>query len=144
MEIPEQLACLFSATIREDSDAYQIRVPKQEVEQGVLSTEEVYRVAVLASTGGQAADTNQPLEDDTSQAASGQGGSQSPPVSAGETRVVEIESLGEQGDGIARVDRGFVVIVPETTEGERVEIEITEVTDTVAFGTVINRHHAPS
>lgn len=57
----------------------------------------------------------------------------------GDIREVEIETVGDQGDGIARVDRGFVVIVPETGPGERVTIEITDVKETVAFGTVTER-----
>lgn len=47
--------------------------------------------------------------------------------------------LGDQGDGLTRVDRGFVVIVPETEIGERVRIEIDDVHETVAFGEVVER-----
>lgn len=53
--------------------------------------------------------------------------------------MVDIEGIGDQGDGIARVERGYVVIVPGTEINERVEIEITSVTETVAFGEVIAR-----
>jgi predicted RNA-binding protein with TRAM domain len=60
-------------------------------------------------------------------------------VSEGETRTVEIEDVGDQGDGLTRVERGFVVIVPETDVGERVRIEISDVRDTVAFGEVVER-----
>jgi predicted RNA-binding protein with TRAM domain len=37
------------------------------------------------------------------------------------------------------VERGFVVIVPETDVGEQVRIEISDVRETVAFGEVIER-----
>lgn len=47
-----------------------------------------------------------------------------PPVEDDECRVVEIEDVGEQGDGIARAERGYVIIVPDTEPGERVVIEI--------------------
>ena len=46
-----------------------------------------------------------------------------------------IDDLGEEGDGIAKVDRGYVVIVPGATPGETVPVEITRVTQTVAFAT---------
>jgi predicted RNA-binding protein with TRAM domain len=62
-----------------------------------------------------------------------------PPVNEGETREVEIEDIGEQGDGITRVERGFVVIVPDTKESERVKIEITDVRQNVAFAEVVER-----
>jgi len=60
-----------------------------------------------------------------------------PPVAEGEQRTVEIEDIGDQGDGITRVERGFVVIVPDTEQGERVTIEITNVAKTVAFAEVV-------
>ena len=61
-----------------------------------------------------------------------------PPVDEGEVREVEIESIGDQGDGIARVERGFVVIVPETEEGDRVTVEVTNVRENVAFAEVVD------
>jgi predicted RNA-binding protein with TRAM domain len=60
-------------------------------------------------------------------------------VSQGETRTVEIKDIGDQGDGLTRVERGFVVIVPETDVGERVRIEISDVRATVAFAEVVER-----
>jgi predicted RNA-binding protein with TRAM domain len=56
-----------------------------------------------------------------------------PPVERGEVRSVTIDTLGDQGDGLARVERGFVVIVPGTQPGDRVDVEITDVRETVAF-----------
>jgi len=41
---------------------------------------------------------------------------QKPPVTEGEQRTVEIEDIGDQGDGITRVERGFVVIVSDTEQ----------------------------
>jgi predicted RNA-binding protein with TRAM domain len=52
-------------------------------------------------------------------------------------RYVEIEDLGKQGDGIARVERGYVIIVPDTEVGERVKIEVTEVKSNFAVGEVV-------
>ncbi|MHC1580042.1 MAG: TRAM domain-containing protein [Candidatus Alkanophagales archaeon] len=58
------------------------------------------------------------------------------PVSVGETYEVRIESIGREGDGIARIE-GFVVFVPNTRVGDRVRIRITKVSRRVAFGEVI-------
>lgn len=64
---------------------------------------------------------------------------QRPPVTEGETRDVVIEDTGEQGDGITRVERGFVVIAPDTEPDEHVEIEITDVRENVAFAEIVDR-----
>ena len=42
-------------------------------------------------------------------------------------REVEIESLGDQGDGITKIDGGYVVIVPDTEVGERVTTRLDDV-----------------
>jgi predicted RNA-binding protein with TRAM domain len=46
----------------------------------------------------------------------------------------------EQGDGIARVERGYVIIVPDTELNDRVTVKITEVRENLAFGEVVQRH----
>lgn len=136
MEIPEQLRCLFTAQVTEQDGAYHVELPKREVELGEFSENETYRVAVFETEGdsGEGAGTTE--QTDRSEADYSLPG---PPVEEGETRTVEIESLGDQGDGIARVDRGFVVIVPDTEQGERVRIEIEDVSQNVAFGAVVER-----
>ncbi|MDY6774440.1 MAG: TRAM domain-containing protein, partial [Candidatus Nanohaloarchaea archaeon] len=60
------------------------------------------------------------------------------PVEEGETYEMEIEDLGSKGDGIARVDN-FVVFVPDTEVGEKVEAEINSVGSKFAFGEVVER-----
>jgi predicted RNA-binding protein with TRAM domain len=131
MEIPDQLRCLFSAQVTEQSGEYQIRLPEEEVQLGTLSENETYRVAVFETPAETKSEMQppEPSERDHPQ----------PPVEEGETLTVEIESLGDQGDGIARVERGFVVIVPDTERGERVRVEIADVNETVAFGDVVER-----
>ncbi|UCE36488.1 MAG: TRAM domain-containing protein [Thermoplasmata archaeon] len=56
-----------------------------------------------------------------------------PPVKEGNTYKVKIESLGREGDGIAKVD-GFVVFIPGTQVGEELDVRINKVTRRVAFG----------
>ena len=61
---------------------------------------------------------------------------QSPPVEPGDVREVTIESLGDQGDGIAKVDRGYVVIVLDTHPDDEVTVEIEQTRENLAFARV--------
>lgn len=135
MEIPTDIHCLYTAEVSDDDSAHTIAVPEREIEQGAVDLGGSYRIAILPAT-----DTDdQP--DRTANSAKSNAQEPAPPVSEGDTREVEIESLGDQGDGIAKVKRGFVVIVPETDVGERVTAEITDVGPNVAFAKVVERHH---
>ncbi|SFB73024.1 Predicted RNA-binding protein, contains TRAM domain [Halobiforma haloterrestris] len=132
MEISEKLLCLFSTEVSAEEDRYVIEVPRQEVETGDIDPDEVYRVALIsrdeADTEGEGSSSTQP-ETAPSEP--------QPPVDVGETRYVEIEDIGKQGDGIARVERGYVIIVPGADVGERVKIEVTEVKSNFAVGEII-------
>jgi len=135
MEISEELECLFSASITEQDDSYIIDIPKRELQLGDLQQGETYRVALVSSPT-----QSEPEETEQAETASQQEREPpEPPVEEGEVREVEIEDIGEQGDGITRVERGYVVIVPDTKESERVEIEITDVRQNVAFAEVVER-----
>lgn len=131
MEISEQLRCLFSAEIEHRNGSYVVEVPDQEVRLENVEDGETYRVALLSSPAKtEPAPKEQPKRDRSVQ---------EPPVEEGETRRVEIEEIGDQGDGIAKVERGYVIVVPDTEKGERVEIEITETKPNVAFAEVVER-----
>lgn len=58
------------------------------------------------------------------------------PVKEGEVYDVTIEGIGEKGDGIAKV-RGFVIVVPNTQQGQNVKVKVTAVRGKVSFGEVI-------
>ena len=58
------------------------------------------------------------------------------PVSVGERYSVEIEDLGSEGDGVARIE-SFVVFVPDADLGERVDIQIEEVGGSHAVASVV-------
>jgi len=132
MEISEQLRCLFSSKVEERDGSYVLEIPEQEIRLGELQTDETYRVAILPSIStDEANNTDRRPERKRS--------SPEPPVEEGEQRTVEIEDIGDQGDGITRVERGFVVIVPDTEQSERVTIEITDVRENVAFAEVVER-----
>jgi len=119
VEIPDDLLCLFTARIDDRDGAYVIDVPDRELEHGDIEGNGHYRVALLRSSGAEgggqpgASREEEPRRD--------------PPVEEGDHRTVEIENIGDQGDGIARVERGYVVIVPDTDVGDEVEIEIEEI-----------------
>lgn len=137
--IPERLKSLFTGVVRDTGDQFVIEIPKSEVETGHVDVGGRYRVAVIdtqdpSASGGAATDSrkqpSEPTESDSRD-------HPEPPVEAGEQRRVTIETLGEQGDGIARVGRGFVVIVPGVEPGDEPTVRIADVTDTVAFAEVV-------
>ena len=128
MEISDKLLCLFSATVEDDDDRFVVEVPRREIETGGVEAGTTYRIALISDDGEVVADSS----DDAPPADEPQ-----PPVEPGEIRYVEIEDLGKQGDGIARVERGYVIIVPGAEVGERVKIEISEVKSNFAVGEVI-------
>jgi predicted RNA-binding protein with TRAM domain len=142
MEISDRVHCLFSATVEERDGSYVLEVPKRELEAGEIDPDGTYRVAMLPSSATASSSENREGNEDSNRGRSTgrrTGSQQKPPVEEGETRTVEIEDIGDQGDGITRVERGFVVIVPDTDQGERVAVEITDVQENVAFGEVTER-----
>ncbi|MFB6124712.1 MAG: TRAM domain-containing protein [Halanaeroarchaeum sp.] len=131
MEISEKLLCLFNAEVTLTDDSYVVEVPRREIENGVVDPGEIYRVALIAREDGETETREAPTEERVSTS------EPQPPVEIGEIRYVEIEDLGKQGDGIARVERGYVIIVPGAEVGERVKIEITEVKSNFAVGEIV-------
>jgi len=138
MEISEDLLCLFTGQVEADGDSYQITVPKREIDLGAIDSGETYRVVIMPAESQ--TDSISPAEsapDDTTHASQGE----EPPVDVGETREVEIDSIGDKGDGIARIDQGYVVIVPETEVGDRATVRIENAQENVAFAEIVDRHH---
>ncbi len=133
MKISDRLLCLFSGQIEEQDGSYIVEIPEQELQLGEIDEGNSYRIAVVA-TPGKSAEKHQSRQESEEKESP-----LSPPVDEGETRVVDIESIGDQGDGITRVERGFVVVVPDTEKGERVRVEITDVRENVAFANMIER-----
>ncbi len=133
MEISEKLLCLFSAEIEDETDRYVVEVPQRELDTGNIDAGETYRVALIA--GGD----NPTPATSTATATPPTGDEPQPPVEEGEIRYVEIEDLGKQGDGIARVERGYVIIVPGGEVDERVKVEISEVKSNFAVGEILEQ-----
>ncbi|NLV12759.1 TRAM domain-containing protein [Haloarcula argentinensis] len=165
MATDSDLHCLFTAPVEEQQDSYVIEIPKQEVELGTLAPETLYRIALFQSAAeaptpqSQSGSQSDPQSSSHSKAesqSSSQSGPQSdsrsgepsrepefgpssPPVAEGETRVVEIENIGDKGDGVARIDGGYVVIVSDADVGERLRVEIDQVRENVAFAEIVER-----
>ncbi|MFC6723572.1 TRAM domain-containing protein [Halobium palmae] len=144
-DIPDSLRLLFETSLERDGDRYVVPVPSELVDDGALSPEESYRIALLASVGSEtgasarraesaeSASDGSDSDDRAESTRRDDAGMQSPPVEEGEVRSVVVDTLGDQGDGIARVERGFIVIIPGTKPGDEVDVEITDVKQTVAF-----------
>ena len=58
------------------------------------------------------------------------------PVREGDRVEVDVEDVGREGDGIAKLE-GYTVFVPDTDPGETVEIEVTDVKPRFGFGELL-------
>ena len=63
--------------------------------------------------------------------------SNQPPVTEGETLQLDIEDVGDQGDGLTRVGPGYVVFVPDTEIGQQPLVRIETVRGNFAFAEVV-------
>ena len=64
------------------------------------------------------------------------GGGSFAPVNVGDEVEVNIEAVGEKGDGIAKI-KGFVIFIPGAKQGENVKVRITKVLRKVGFGEIV-------
>lgn len=133
VEIPDSLRSLFTARVEERGGRYLIEIPESEIEHEAARPGETYRVAVLPTPDPASGST-----DTSSTNSDRSSGPPDPPVDEGEVRDVTIESVGDQGDGIAKVERGYVVIVPDAKPGDQPTVEIEQVKENVAFARVID------
>lgn len=126
MDIPDSLATMFSAKITKRNGSYHLEIPEREISVGELDEGGVYQVAVLHSPN-EAADT---VRESSSQEPGDR------PVEEGDILEVEIEDIGDKGDGIARIGPGYIIFVEGTEIGDRVTVEITSVQENFAFADV--------
>lgn len=141
VEVPDSLRSLFSATVEQEDGRCVVRVPETEIENGAAVPGRTYRIALLPQDDRR---TDEPDEVETGDrsgetltAADREPGPPAPPVDEGELRTVSVESVGDQGDGIAKVERGYVVIVPEAKPGDEPTVEIEDVKQNVAFARIV-------
>jgi len=137
IEISDSLRSLFSAQIEERDGSYVVDIPASELEHDALAANETYRIAILASESSTDQRTQQDQHQSTTQEPVPT--SNDPPVDEGEVRDVTIETTGDQGDGIAKVERGYVVIVPNGQPGDAPTVEIEQVQENVAFASIVER-----
>ncbi|TKX36634.1 TRAM domain-containing protein [Halorubrum sp. CGM4_25_10-8A] len=134
-EISDSLRSLFSAQIEERDGSYVVDIPASEIEHDALAADETYRIAILTSDSSTDSTNEQDRQQSTPQKAAST--SAGPPVDEGEVREVMIETTGDQGDGIAKVERGYVVIVPGGQPGDEPTVEIDQVQENVAFASIV-------
>ena len=138
MELSDTLQTLYTATVEQDDGTYQITVPEREVVTGTLAEGETYRVALMSTSASDTEATDTTEITQSAEYADHRQEYDGPPVEEGEQRDVEIENIGDQGDGIAKVEHGYVVIVPETSVGDRVTVEMQQVRENVAFADIVD------
>lgn len=136
VQIPDSLRSVFSATVDERGGKYVFEVPQGEIDHDAVEPGSTYRVALFES--GTSSDATTPEAGRSGTDAAGPGGVPEPPVDEGEIREVTIETVGDQGDGIAKVERGYVLIVPGARPGEAPTVEVETVKRNVAFATVVD------
>jgi len=129
----DSIVCLYSATVTKQGDSYVIDVPEREIAMGDIDAGSTVRVAIL--NDGEERRSATPSR---SSRAEHQTSHPEPPVDAGDVRDVVIESTGDQGDGIAKIDRGFVVIVPGAAPGDEVTVEIESVQPNYAVAEIVD------
>jgi predicted RNA-binding protein with TRAM domain len=137
VEIPSSLNSLFTVSIEEDVGTYIVEVPSSEVDHEAVSADETYRVAILESPTSAESSIQQGSQQRSSRESVNRAPSE-PPVDEGEVRDVTIETVGDQGDGIAKVERGYVVIVPGAQPGDEPTVEIEQVQENVAFASIVD------
>lgn len=133
MNESERLLTLFSGAVELRDGKPVVEIPGQELELGALSIGETYRIAILRQEAASTGSSGDRRKNDGRRSSE----SSRPPVEEGERYEIEIEDLGEQGDGIARVGPGYIVFVPGTGIGDRVTVEIVEARANFAFADVV-------
>jgi len=134
VEIPDSLRSLFTATIEQRDGRYLVEVPASEIEHDAAAAGETYRIAILPHHD---TSNGERSRQESARRRDGDDGPPAPPVDEGEVREVTIESVGDQGDGIAKVERGYVVIVPDAQPGDKPTVEIEQVKENVAFASIL-------
>ncbi|TRZ67273.1 MAG: translation initiation factor IF-2 subunit beta [Methanothrix sp.] len=56
----------------------------------------------------------------------------------GETYELRVESVGNKGDGIAKMDK-YLIFIPNTVKGEIVRAKINKISGTLAFAELVER-----
>lgn len=138
--IPEQLQALFATHLMNQDGRSQIEVPDELLETDTIDPTEVYQIAVIETRTTQTTGEQQRTVSTTgTEVSASPEDRQEPPVKTGELRTVTIDTLGKQGDGIARVEHGYVLIIEDVEPDEEVVVKIRNIQSNLAFATVVKR-----
>lgn len=134
-----RLRTSFDATVQFEEGRYVVEMPFGNLEGSNISDGDTVRLGVFTQSGAIPEDgaelVPQSIEHTTPRMPERSTRS-GPPVQKGEIHDVKITAMGDEGDGIGRVDGGYVVIVPGTDVGDEVVVEIENATKRMAFGRV--------
>lgn len=127
--------------VAEEEGRYIVEIPSTVQEADVVDAGATFRVALISNEPGAIQNSNTDGDHGNAAGSSGSGSAatRTAPVSVDETLSVTITADGARGDGVAKVNGGFVVFVPETSVGDEVLIRVTEVKGTYAQAEVIKR-----
>jgi predicted RNA-binding protein with TRAM domain len=160
--------CLFTGRVDRRDGEYVLRIPEQELDLGTLESDEVYRVGVYPADERSDSGRTETQESQVEQSPGTQGPQRTatpaerrtasktsptsdrsetapdsrldrPPVTEGETLEVEIEGMGEKGDGLAKVGPGYVVFVSDTEIGQQPLVRVTTARENFAFAEVVEQ-----
>jgi len=134
MEITDDILSVTQSEIRQDSDGnYVVDVPKEVVENTSAQPGHLVRVAVMDPP-------QHLLPNDVFRSSGDSHKMDGPEFEEGDQMEVEIVSIGDKGDGIAKDENGFVIMVPGTQKGDRVTIEISNIRNNFANANVVEYH----
>lgn len=140
----QNMLSVFASAIKEEDGEYYIEVPSNEIEHGPLNEGEDIQVVIQEQEGTvsiQGQGNQHQHSGGGSRNRSRNGGRNTSqnqqPVDVGDVKRVNIESIGDQGDGIARVDRGYVLIIPDTEVGDEAKVRVTNVNENYADAEVV-------
>jgi predicted RNA-binding protein with TRAM domain len=137
--VPDNLKAVFTTSVSRDGGFY-IGIPLGFVESGTVELGQQYKVALIETPeteGEPVQDSGPDRSTHTERQPQQQPSRSGPPVEEGEEIKVQIESLGDGGDGVAKVNGGYVVIVPGTEPGQQPMVRVNKVKSNVAFATVV-------
>jgi len=124
MEIPENLIYASRAAVEYRDGSFVVELPESTVQNSGITEDDIVQIAVLG-TDDRMEVTREHKPDDQ-------------PLDEGDELTVKIESIGEKGDGIAYTQEGFVVIIPDTNEGDEARVKVTDVHRDFAMAEVVN------
>lgn len=134
-----QAPIVFSEEVLEDGERYVIEIPPSLEGDTGVHPDETYRIALISDASelirraGQGDSKEATRAPNTSEPTA----SRTAPVSTDETLSVTITADGTHGDGVAKVNGGFVIFVPEASVGEEVLVRVTDVKGTYAQAEII-------